>query len=56
VSEEYEDYMLTFPDGKIVGEGELGLWLSLIEDDPDLKEEHKDVARGIVHYIRAHCN
>jgi hypothetical protein len=57
VTHGYNVYIPTFPDtGEKVKPHELGTWLKMIEDDPDIGEEPKKVARALVHRIRAQSN
>jgi hypothetical protein len=54
-SKEYDEVILTFPDGRYVGPGDLTEWLQQIEA-ADIPDEDKDVARGIVLQIRMLSN
>ncbi len=50
------EYVLTFPDGRIVGEGELDTWLDEINAEPDFTQDQRDTAKAIVWRIRALAN
>jgi hypothetical protein len=50
------DVTLTFPDGSLVGPGELSQWLEEVEAEPDIPQEEKDVAKAIVARIRQLSN
>ena len=50
-----EQWLLVFPDGEPVKEGELGKWLAMIEED-DVDEDIKDFARKLVRYMRGMSN
>lgn len=51
-----EEYVLTFPDGRVVGEGELEEWLAEINASSCLDQDQRDVAKAIVWRIRALAN
>ena len=53
---EYEEIALTFPDGELVGPGQLQEWLDAVCAEPDLTEEQRDLAKAIVLRIRALSN
>lgn len=48
-----DEYVLTFPDGRIVGEGELDLWLEEINAQPHFDQDQRDIAAAIVWRIRS---
>lgn len=50
------DYCPMFPDGRFVGEGQLGEWLEAIRDCPDIPGRALPVAEGIVALIRRRMN
>ena len=50
------EYILTFPDGRIVGEGELDTWLREINEHPHFDQDQRDIAAAIVWRIRALAN
>jgi len=50
------EYILTFPDGRIVGEGELDTWLEEINDHPGFDQDQRDIAAAIVWRIRTLAN
>lgn len=52
----YGALTLTFPDGRTVGPGELQEWLEMINECPDLGQDERDLAAGIVQQIRALSN
>lgn len=52
---DYEEIVLRFPDGRLVGPGDLDEWLQAIEDS-DTGEDGIAVARAIVARIRALSN
>ena len=47
------EYVLTFPDGRLVGEGELDMWLEEINAEPEFSQDQRDMAAAIVHRVRA---
>lgn len=47
------EYVLTFPDGRLVGEGELDTWLEEINAREDFTQDQRDVAAAIVQRVRA---
>jgi len=53
---ELEEWVLTFPDGELVGEGDLQRWLNTIDAQEDLEDSQKEFARDIVQQIRALSN
>jgi hypothetical protein len=53
---ELEDVVLTFPDGRLVGPGDLAEWLSAVEAEPDIPQDEKDIAWAVVQRIRALSN
>jgi hypothetical protein len=53
---EYEEIILQFPDGELVGPGDLQRWLDTVNAEPDLTEDQRDLALQIVMRIRALSN
>lgn len=53
---ELEEIVLTFPDGRLVGPGDLEEWLKAVTDSPDTTEDDIEIARAIVARIRALSN
>ena len=53
---ELVDVVLTFPDGGLVGPGDLNRWLEAVLAEPDIPDEEKDVAVAIVARIRQLSN
>ena len=53
---EYEEVVLTFPDGTLAGPGDLQRWLDMINDNPDVPQDAKDFALDIVLQVRALSN
>ena len=51
-----DEYILTFPNGEIVGEGELEMWLEQVNAEPKFNQDQRDTARAIVWRIRALAN
>lgn len=51
-----DEIVLSFPDGSLVGPGELQAWLDLIEADPEIPEKGKEIARDLIQHIRAQQN
>lgn len=49
-------YLLTFPDGRKVGVGQLSAWLQMIRDDPTTSDSEIKLAETIVRGIRARMN
>ena len=56
MTKDYEEIILTFPDGELVGPGDLQRWLDAVCAEPDLDQEQRDLARDIVMRIRALSN
>lgn len=48
--------MLTFPDGRLVGPGELQDWLDALFMDPETTVREMQFALSVVHHIRAMSN
>ena len=55
-AEEHEEIILTFPDGSLVGPGELSEWLAAVNAEPRFTQEQRDLAFAIVARIRALSN
>jgi hypothetical protein len=53
---ELEDVTLTFPDGRLVGPGELEEWLAAVEAESDIPQDEKDLTWAVVQRIRALSN
>lgn len=51
-----DEYILTFPDGRIVGEGELETWLDQVNAEPKFSQDQRDMAKAIVWRIRSLAN
>ena len=52
----YGELTLTFPDERTVGPGELQEWLEMVNECPELGEDERDLAAGIVQQIRVLSN
>lgn len=53
---ELVDVTLTFPDGRLVGPGDLQEWLDAVEAEEDIPVEEIELAHAIVARIRQLSN
>jgi len=56
LTREYDEVVLTFPDGRLVGPGDLSEWLEAVDACEEFTQEDKDVAHAVVARIRALSN